>query len=101
LHHGVEFVPVDDQNAFARGGDVNRSLLDIDIAVCATEVAHQLVVISRDVDHMGAFARLAQKFLDHVVVLLWPVDSATQRPDVDQVAYDVERVEIVLAKEIE
>ena len=80
---------------------MNCSLLDFDIAVNATEVGHQLVVIARDIDHMRAFARFAQNFLDHVVVLLGPVNSATQRPDIDQVADDVQSLEIVRAQEIE
>ena len=50
---------------------------------------------------MRALASFAQNFLDHVVVLLRPVNSATQRPDIDQVADDVERIEIVLAQKIE
>jgi len=32
---------------------------------------------------------------------LWPVDSATQLPDVDQIANDVERFELIFAEEIE
>ena len=34
-------------------------LLDFDVPVGPTEVGHQLVVISRDVDHMRAFAGFA------------------------------------------
>ena len=80
---------------------MNRPLLDLDVAVGATEVRHQLVVISRDLDHVHAFAGFAQNFLDHVIVLLRPVNSATQRPDIDQVADDVQSLEIVRAQEIE
>src|SRR6266513_8647 len=90
LHYGIEFVAVNNQNAFARGGHVDCSLLDVDIAVNATEVGHQLVVISRYVDDVRAFARFSQNFLDHVIVLLRPINSPTQRPDIDQVAYDVQ-----------
>ena len=101
LHHSVEFVAVNDQDAFAGGGNVDCSLLDFDVAVGAAEIGHQLVVISRDVDHVRAFAGFAEDFLNHVVVLLRPINSATQRPDIDEVADDIERLEIVLAQKVE
>ena len=80
---------------------MNCRLLDLDVPIGPTEVGHQFVVISRNVNHMRALAGFSQNFLDHVVVLLWPVDPATQRPDIDQVAHNVERIEIVLAQKIE
>src|SRR5262249_40520105 len=63
--------------------------------------SHEFVVISRDVDDAGTLAGLAQDFLDDVVVLLRPINSATQRPDINEIPHYVERVEIVLAKKIE
>ncbi len=101
LHHCVQFAAMNDQNSFPRGGYVNCLLLDLDVPVSATKVGHQLVVIARDVDHMRAFAGFAQNFLDYIVVLLRPVNSAAQRPNIDQVAHNVERIEIVLAQKIE
>ena len=80
---------------------MNCILLDLDVPVGPTEVGHQLIVISRDVDYMRPFAGFAQNLLDHVVVLLGPVNSATQRPNIDQVTHDIERIEIVLAQEIQ
>ena len=80
---------------------MNCSLFDLDIAVGATEVSYKLVVVSRDVNHTRALARFPQNFLDHVIMLLWPINSATQRPDVDQVAHDVQSFEIVRAQKIE
>src|SRR6266480_6162550 len=80
---------------------MNRPLLDLDVAVGPAEVGHQLIVISGDVDYMRALAGFAQNFLDHVVVLLRPVNSATQRPNIDQVAHDIESIEVVLAQKIQ
>jgi len=57
-------------------------------------------VISRDVNNRHALARLAQNLLDHVVVLLWPIATASQLPDVDQIADDVELLAIVIAQEL-
>ena len=75
--------------------------LDLDISVSPTEARHQFIVISRDVNYACALAGFAQNFLDHIVVLLWPVSDAPQRPDVDQIAHDVESVEIGLAEKIQ
>jgi len=80
---------------------MNCILLDLDVPVGPTEVGHQLIVISRDVDYMRPFAGFAQNLLDHVVVLLGPVNSATQLPNIDQVTHNVECIEIVLAQKIE
>ena len=61
----------------------------------------KFVVVPRDIDDPGPFARFAQNFLDDVVMLLRPVDSPAQRPDVEQVTHNVERVEVVLFQERE
>ena len=68
---------------------MNCVLLNLDIPVRSTEARHQFVVISRDVNYTRALAGFAQNFLDHVIVLLWPVNRAPQRPDINQVAHDV------------
>ena len=80
---------------------MNCPLLDLDIPIGPTEVDHELVVISRDVNDARAFARFAQNFLNNVVVLLWPINSTTQRPDIDEIAHDVQCLEIVLAQKVE
>src|SRR4029453_9636300 len=77
------------------------AFLDLDISVSPTEARHQFIVISRDVNYTCALAGLAQNFLDHVVMFLWPVNRSPQRPDVDHVAHDVERIEIGLAEKIQ
>ena len=101
LHHSIEFVAVNDQDALPGSGHVNCALLDLDIPVGATKAGHQFVVISWDINYAGALACFTQNFLDHVVVFLWPINSAPQRPNVDQVPDDVERVELGLAQKIE
>src|SRR6185436_10784711 len=75
--------------------------LDLNISVSPAEARHQFIVISRDVNYTCAFAGLAQNFLDHVVMFLWPVNRPSQRPDIDQVAHDVERIEVGLAEKIQ
>src|SRR4029077_422273 len=80
---------------------MNCVLLNLDIPVGTTEARHQFVVISRDVNYARPLAGFAQNFLDDVVVLLGPINYATQRPDIDQVADDVQRIEIGLAQKIQ
>src|SRR6476620_5935564 len=80
---------------------MNCVLLNLDIPVGTTEARHQFVVISRDVNYAGALAGFAQNFLDDVVVLLWPINCATQRPDIDQVAHDVQSIEIGLTQKVQ
>ena len=58
-------------------------------------------MIAGDINDVCAFARFAQEFLDDIVVLLRPIDSAPHLPDIDQVADDVERFEIVIAQEFQ
>ena len=92
---------MNNQDAFPGSGHVDCALLDLDIPVGATEAGHQFVVISGDVNYAGALACFTQNFLDHVIVLLWPINSPPQRPNVDQVAHDVQRVEISLAQKVQ
>ena len=80
---------------------MNRVFLHGDVAVGAVEFGEHIVVITRDVNDTGTFTGLAKNFLDDIVMLLWPVDSAPQLPDVDQIANDVERFELIFAEEME
>jgi hypothetical protein len=58
-------------------------------------------VVARDVDNTRAFARFAQNLLDDVIMLLRPVTATAHLPDIDQIADDVEHLEIVLTQKIE
>ena len=100
LHDCVELVTVHDQDSTPVGRFMNHLLFDGDVAVGAVKFGHHFIVISRDVDDPGAFARFAQDFLNDVVVLLRPVDTAPQLPDVDQVADDIKSLAIIIAQEI-
>src|SRR5262249_11249716 len=67
----------------------------------STIVAQRLVMITGNKHELGAFARLAQELLQHVVVRLWPVDAAPDAPEVDDVADKVDAVCVVAAQEVE
>src|SRR5207244_4198446 len=75
LHHGIQFVSVNDQNAFATGSHMDGVFLDVDVSVCTKKAGHQLIVISWTVNYASAFAGFAQDFLDDVVMLLRPINS--------------------------
>src|SRR5262249_36533294 len=92
---------MNNQDALAWGGHVNRALRYLIVPAHATKARHQFVVISGNVNYACAFACFAQNFLDHVVVLLRPINCPPERPDIDQVAHDVESVEIGLAQKIQ
>src|SRR4029077_3052059 len=101
LDDGVEFMTVNDQDSFSGRRYMDGVSLDIDVSVRATEVPDHLVVITRNVDDARAFSGFAQNFLNDVVVSLRPVTSAPHRPDVDQIADNVQVLEFVLAQKIE
>src|SRR4030095_4076611 len=92
-------VPVQDEDPASVGRNVKCVLLDRDRAVSAEMTGEKLIVITWNVDDPRPFAGLAQNFLNHVVMLLWPVNATFERPDVDQITDDVERVEFVFLEE--
>jgi len=96
LHHGIQLVPVQDENAPPIGGEMDRMLLNRYRAVGTEMAREKLIVISWNIDDTRPFARFAEQLLNDVVVLLRPINATSQRPDVDQVANDIERVELVL-----
>ena len=80
---------------------MNGVLLDVDVSVRTEEAGYQLIVISRNINYASTLAGLAQNFLDDVVMFLRPINSTAERPDIDKIAHNIERLEIILAKKIE
>ena len=101
LHDRIQFVSMNDQNAPSIGGGMDEVFRDRDVAVVAAEATEEFVVVTGDINDARALARFAQEFLDDVVMLLRPIDSAPHLPDIDQIADDVERLEIVVAQEFQ
>jgi hypothetical protein len=56
------------------------------------EIAETLVVVAGNIDNARSLARLAQEFLDDVVMILAPVPGAPHAPDIDDIADEVEIV---------
>ena len=88
------------EDAPAVGRGVDGVFLNRDVSINTGEPLDEFIVVTGDVDDLGTFARCAQDFLDDVVVLLRPINSATQLPDIDQTADDVESADLVIAQEI-
>ena len=99
LHHGVELVPVQDEDPASFGRNVKCVFLNRDRAVSAEMTGEKLIVIAWNVNDPRPFAGLAQNLLNHVVMLLGPVNATFERPDVDQITDNVERVELVFLEE--
>ena len=57
-------------------------------------------MITRDIDQSRPLARLAQQFLDDVVVRLRPMPAGGELPAIDDVAHQIDGFRIVMAKEI-
>jgi len=101
-YHQVKEVAVYHEVTLAIGGMMDRVLHHFDAAeVSSIKVPHELVVVSWDVDHSHALASLAQKFLDHIVVSLWPIPAGLQLPAVDDVADEVDYFGFVSAQEVQ
>src|SRR5438552_16232048 len=80
---------------------MNGMLLNGNVAVGTEKSGEHFVVVTWDVNDARALARFAENLLDDVIVLLRPVATTAQLPDVDQVAHDVKRFELIFAQEIE
>src|SRR6202011_4695595 len=87
---------VKDKNSPAISSCVNAVLLDCNVTIASFEPRHKFVMVARDVNHMRAFACLPQNFLDDIIMRLRPVDSTPELPDIDQVANDVERSNVII-----
>ena len=80
---------------------MNGMLLHGDVAIGAVKFGEQIIVITEDVNGPRTFTRFHKNLLNDVVMLLRPINTAPQLPDVDQVPHNIESVEFVIAQEIQ
>src|SRR5256885_17250569 len=97
----MQVVTVNDKQAAAVRQTMDRMVLDRDVAIDTVKFADQFVVVAWNVNDAGAFARFPKNLLNNVVMLLRPINTAPQLPDVDQVPHHIESFEFVLAQEIQ
>jgi hypothetical protein len=101
LDDGIEFMPMDDEDLSAVCRGVDRVLADFDAGVVPVEGGEEFVVVARNVNDLSAFAALAEEFLNHIVVILRPIDSATKSPDINQIADKVECLKFRIPEKID
>src|SRR5439155_9155499 len=78
---------------------MNGVLLDVDVPISTEEAGYELIVISRNVNYASALTGFTQYFLDDVVMLLRPINSTAQRPDIDEISHYVEHLKIILTED--
>ena len=101
-HHGVELIAVDHQKLAPIGGDVDHFVRDSHLAEIKFEiVAHEFIVIAWNECDRRSFARLAQQFLNDVIVGLRPIPRPPQPPTIDHVTDEIEVLGLGIAQEIE
>lgn len=93
---------MDDEVAPAVGRHMHRALDHLDAPEMRAVIAPQkLVVIAGDVDDARPLARLAQELLHHdVVMALRPIPGRFQRPAVEDIADEVDRVGVVTPQKV-
>ena len=90
------------QQPLALRGLVDAVLQDLEVAEAeSAELAEIFVVVARHIDHASAVLGLTEQRAQHVVVFLWPIEGAAQRPEVDDVTDEIEVVALDAAEEIE
>lgn len=99
---GIEFVAMYYQEAFAAGTGMNEFLDDSYVSELVVGIGVQRdVVVAGNIDDTGAPLCFAEQDADDIVVLLWPVGSALQCPQVNDVADEVEGFALDTVQEVE
>ena len=102
IDHDVELIAVDDEEPPAVRSLVDRGVHHLDAAERHAEIgAGELVVVAGQENHPCSLANLAQQFLDDVVMGLRPVPAAFERPAIDDVADEVDRLRIMILQKID
>ena len=82
--------------------DVNSFFLDLNAAEGrAGVVAQEFIVVAGNIDHARPLAHLAQEFLHHIVMGLWPVPGLAQAPAIDNVAHQIDFLCFMHPEEVE
>lgn len=91
LDHAVKAVAMQDKVSLAIGGRVNGFIKHSDPTKSVIgEVAKIFIMVARHIDNSSAFARLAQNFLNDVVVGLRPIPSTLHAPAINDIADQVQ-----------
>jgi hypothetical protein len=100
--HLIELVTMQEQEVTAVGGDVNMLVAHEDLAERDPVVlAQRFVVIARNQHDMLAVACATQNLLHDRILRRRPVDAPAHRPEVDDVADQVEILCLVPTEELQ
>ena len=98
----IEFVAVQNMQAFAIRCLVNGIVHDLDAAeIGAAVLSQRLVVIAGNEDDPGTLAHLTQQFLQDIVVRLQPDRPTPDPPEVYDVADQVNGVRVMLTQKVQ
>lgn len=89
---------MDDEKSAPIGRAMDCILLQGNTSVIALETADKLVMISDDIDDFSALAPFAQELLNYVVMGLGPKNSTTKCPNINQIPYEIELLELGVPK---
>ena len=106
LHHAVEQIAVQYPNASPVRRGVNHLVrhlnsTDGQVRRVFEKIAHKHVVVAGDEDNARTFARLAQQFLNHIVVRLRPVPALFELPAINDVSDQINALGFVVREKIQ
>ena len=98
----IELIAVHDEVALAVRPLVDCCIHDVDTAEIMPDViAHEFVVIARNIDDLDAFMDAFQQLADDIVVRFRPIPAGFQPPAVDDIADQIDRIDVAMLEEIE
>jgi len=101
LNDRVEFMAMDHEETLSTRSRVDAARLDPHIGIHANEISHPFVMVARDVDDPCPATSLAEDLLDHIAVLLGPVETSLHRPEIDEITDHIERLALKCSEKSE
>jgi hypothetical protein len=102
VRQAVRLVAVDDEIFFPIGGGVNHLPRHRHAAEARSDkLLDELVMVARDVNHLGLLAAFAEQFLDEHVIVVAPIPPELEFPAVNQIADEVEILTVHQAQEMQ
>ena len=101
LNNHIQFVPVHDEQASSIRCFMNGVFLKRHAGVVSVESREEFIVVADDVNNLRPLPAFTQKFLDDVIMFLWPINATSQGPYIDEVTDKVEGVKLHILQKIE
>ncbi len=102
MREPVRLMAVDDEIFFSVGGGMDHLPRDGHIPKPHPhELLDELVVIARNINHLGLLAAFAEQFLDEHIVVIAPKPAELQFPAINQIADEIQIFAIHYAQELQ